>query len=340
MNGEVKALHRNPDEFRLCSVLGWGAFMDQRRRRILLAAFAVASVVGLGGFYMMPRQGVCVKRNMMFWRTNIQATELRPNLYMLSVYGTDLINANTVALIGDEGVLLVDPGHPEMLRKQRAALPRLQDRRIRFVISSHAHQDHACANGQLFNQGAIIVSHKNARSLFETSDWAPLRGPRNSAQVDYDDEMTLRFNGEQVRLIHPSRAHTEGDTITVFERANVIHTGDIFVTGAFPYMKGSSIDGYVAAHERILSLADDRTLVVPGHGPLARRADVEKSLWRMREVRRRMTALVDEGLTKEEVLARRPLDDLQPGGGRAITNGQAVAGYVYDSLTQERSRKQ
>lgn len=99
-------------------------------------------------------------------------------------------------------------------------------------------------------------------------------------------------------------------------------------------MKNSSIDGYIAAHELLLKLSNDKTLIVPGHGPLARRADVEKSLQRMREVRRRITALIDEGLTKEQVLARRPLDDLAPGGGRAITNGQAVAGYVYTSLTK------
>ena len=70
--------------------------------------------------------------------------------------------------------------------------------------------------------------------------------------MSYDNEMTLRFNGEQVHLIDPPRAHTEGDTITVFERANVIHTGDLFVNASWPYMRGSSIDGYVAAQERIL----------------------------------------------------------------------------------------
>ena len=99
--------------------------MKKGRRRILLAAFAVASVASLTA--LKPSQGMCVKRNIMFWRTQIEATELRDNLYMLKVYGTDLINANTVALIGPEGVLLVDPGHPEMTGKQLAALPRLED---------------------------------------------------------------------------------------------------------------------------------------------------------------------------------------------------------------------
>ena len=143
--------------------------MKKGRRRILLAAFAVVCVGALGGFYMKPRPGVCLKRNMMFWRTNVHATHLRDNLYMLRVYGTDLINANTVALIGNEGVLLVDPGHPEMLRKQRAALPHLRDLRIRFVINSHAHGDHACANGELFEEGAIIVGHSSIRKFYETS---------------------------------------------------------------------------------------------------------------------------------------------------------------------------
>ena len=109
------------------------------RRRILLAAFALVSVAGLTG--LKPSQGVCVKRNIMFWRTQIEATPLRDNLYMLKVYGTDLINANTVALIGSEGVLLVDPGHPEMLGKLRAAMPRVGGGRIRVVLNTHPHPD-------------------------------------------------------------------------------------------------------------------------------------------------------------------------------------------------------
>lgn len=309
--------------------------MLKGRKRILLAAFAVVSAVALTG--LKPGQGVCVKRNIMFWRTHIEPTRLRDNLYMLRVYGTDLINANTVALTGAEGVLLVDPGHPEMLHKQRAALPQVGDSRIRFVIDSHAHPDHACANGELFRQGAVIVGHRNIRKYFETSDAAPPRQPGDTPQMSYDDEMTLRFDGEQVRLIHPPLAHTDGDTITVFERANVIHTGDLFVTGSFPYMKGSSIDGYIAAQERLLSLSNEKTLFVPGHGPLARRADVEKSVRRMREARRRIAALIDDGLTEEQILARHPLDDIDPyvgdpSGRREITSAQAVAGHVYASL--------
>lgn len=308
--------------------------MKISRKGILLAVLAIGCMGALGIYYLKPRHGECVKRNMMFWRTHVRATKLRDNLYMLSVYGTDLINANTAALIGDEGILLVDPGHPEMIRKERAALPSMRDSRVRFVIDSHGHPDHACANGELFKQGAIIVGHGNVREYYETSSWAPRRRPGDTPQVIYDREMTLRFDGEEVRLIHPPLAHTDGDTITVFRRANVIHTGDIFVMGAFPYMKDSSIDGYIFAQELLLKLSNDRTLIVPGHGPLARRADVEESLQRMREVRRRITALVAEGLTKEQILARHPLDDLAPGGSREIQTGQAVTGYVYDSLVQ------
>ncbi|MEO8454618.1 MAG: hypothetical protein ABI454_05615, partial [Sphingomicrobium sp.] len=122
----------------------------------------------------------------------------------------------------------------------------------------------------------------------------------------YDNEMTLRFDGELVQLIHPPRAHTDADNITVFKRGNVISTGDVFDNGVWPYLKGSTFDGYIAAQERILSLNNDKTVVVPGHGPLARRADMEKSVYRMREVRSRIAALIAEGLTLEQILARHP----------------------------------
>ena len=150
-----------PGKSALSSTSGLGGFHDKGAQAN--PARRVRSGDSRGWTVLKPRQGVCVKRNIMFWRTNIEATKLRDNLYMLRVYGTDLINANTVALIGDEGVLLVDPGHPEMLRKQRAARPPLRDSRVRFVIDSHAHPDHACANGELFHGGAVIVGHSSIR---------------------------------------------------------------------------------------------------------------------------------------------------------------------------------
>jgi len=313
--------------------------MKLGRKPILVAAFAVLAVVMLTGFELRPRTGVCTKRHLMFWRTHVRATRLRDNLYMLNTYGTDLINANTVALIGNEGTLLVDPGAPEVLDKERSALPSMRDSRIRFVIDSHAHPDHACANGEAFSQGAIIVGSDNVRKFFETSDWAPARRPGDVPQVIYDNEMTLRFDGELVHLFHPPRAHTEGDTITRFERGNVIQTGDVFENHTWPYMRGSSIDGYIATQEKILGWTNDKTIIVPGHGPLAGRADLVKSINRMREVRRRIAALIEQGLTKTQILARRPIDDLDPFEGpkenrRQNTSSEAVAGHVYDSLTE------
>lgn len=304
------------------------------RKGVLLAGLAVAIVGAVGVNYLRPKHGVCVDRNIMFWRTHVHATKLRENLYMLNTYGTDLVNANTAALVGDDGVLLVDPGHPEIVDKERAALPRLRDPRVRVVINSHGHFDHACANAKLFSEGAIIIGHKSIWDyLQEASSWHP-RQRGDAPQIAYDRELNLRFDGEQIRLIHVPPAHTEGDTITLFLRGNVIDTGDVFVNGTFPYMENSDIDGYIAAQEFLLKTANDQTLIVPGHGPLARKADVQKSLLRMREVRRRIAALIDKGMTKEQVLARHPLDDLQPGPSREVLSSQSVAGFVYTAMKQ------
>jgi glyoxylase-like metal-dependent hydrolase (beta-lactamase superfamily II) len=311
--------------------------MKPGRKSIILAAVAALAVVAVTGFELRPRHGVCTKRNMMFWRTHVRATRLRDNMYMLQTYGTDLINANTVALVGDEGILLVDPGAPEVLDKERAALPRLKDSRIRFIIDSHAHSDHACANGEAFHQGAIIVGHANVRKFFDTDPWAPPRRTGDTPQVIYDDEMTLRFDGETLHLFHPPLAHTDADTVTVFERNNVVSAGDVFDNGTWPYMKRGSIDGYIAGQERILGFTNDKTIIVPGHGPLARRADLVKSIERFREVRRRIAALIAQGLTREQVVARDPIDDLDPfalppSARRTNNSSESVAGYVYDSL--------
>ncbi len=311
--------------------------MKLGRKPILAAALVIVAAAALAGFELRPRHGLCTSRNIMFWRTGIRATQLRDNIYMLQAYGTDLINGNTVALKGDEGVLLVDPGHPELLAKERSALPGSGDSRIRFVIDSHAHPDHACANGEAFKQGAIIVGHANIKKFFDTDPSAPPRQTGDTPQLTYDDQMTLRFDGEQVHLIHPADAHTDADTITIFPRANVISTGDTFINGNWPYMKRGSIDGYIAAEKLILRLANDNTLIVPGHGPLSRRSDLLKSYERMVEVRRRIAALVAQGLTEEQVSARHPIDDLDayvgdPSGRRELTSSAAVTRHVYRSL--------
>lgn len=303
-------------------------------RRALLAGLAVALIGAFGAYQLRPRHGVCVDRNIMFWRAKVQATKLRADLYMLNTYGTDLVSANTTALIGDDGVLLVDPGHPEIVDKERAALPGLRDPRVRLVINSHGHFDHACANAKLFNEGAIIVGHTSIWDyLAEASSWHP-RQRGDAPQITFDQGLNLHFDGEQVRLMHVPPAHTESDTITLFPKANVIAAGDIFVNGTFPYMEHSDIDGYIAAEELLLKLSNDQTLIVPGHGPLAHRADVEKSIVRMREVRRRIATLIDEGMTKEQVLAQHPLDDLQPGPSREVLGSQSVAAFVYSSMKE------
>ena len=308
------------------------------RKEILVAAFAVLAFVTLTGFEIKPHRGVCTQRNIMFWRTDIRPTRLRDNLYLLQVYGTDLINGNTTALVGDDGVLLVDPGHPEMLDKERAALPQLRNSSLRFVIDSHAHADHACANGEAFRQGAIIIGQRNVKAAFDKNQ-VP-RSPGDVPQLIYDDEMALQFDGEELRLIHPPKAHTEADTITVFKHDNVISTGDVFVNGRWPFMGQGSIDGFIAAEKRILSLANDETLIVPGHGPVARRADVLKSFQRMTEVRRRIAALVAKGLSEDQVSAKHPIDDLDayvgdPSGRRQITSTAAVTRFVYESLSKK-----
>ncbi len=245
-----------------------------------------------------------------------ETTELAPGLYMMVGQG-GFTGGNLGLLTGEDGVVLIDDGMPQYLELVNGAVQEKVGRPVDFLINTHIHGDHVGNNEAFAQAGATIVAHHNIRQRMLDDG---VRGPEGIAppskdmlpELTFAAEVTLHLNGHTVRVIHLAAAHTDGDAIVVFPEADVIHTGDALFNGMFPYIdldSGGTVDGYIAAQERMLALGGADTRYISGHGPLASKADVEKARDMLIDARDRVRRLVKAGRSADEIVAANPLAD-------------------------------
>lgn len=237
-----------------------------------------------------------------------KSSEIRPGIYMLEGVG-GFGGGNVGLLVGDEHIVMIDdtmqPTAPAMLDAAR----RITDRPVDFVVNTHVHGDHLGGNAILADAGSVVVAHDNIRKRL-LADPMPAGGPGGIPIITFADGITFHVNGIEARVIHLRNAHTDGDAIIHFPAANVIHTGDIMFNGMFPFIdldSGGSVDGYITAQHAILALADLDTDIIPGHGPIANRGDLEMAVNMLIDARARVQKLVGEGKSEQEILAANPL---------------------------------
>lgn len=270
----------------------------------------------------------------------ITTTDLGQGLYILNWRGGD-----SLFLIGDEGVLLVDTSVPEMGPRIEAAIAEVTPLPITIVVNTHAHADHFGSNELMADGGAIIVGHDKLRARMVSGQYLaafnqtiPPSPPAALPTMTYADAMTIQFGGETVELIHVPNAHTDNDTLVRFTRANVIHaSGTIGGNGGYVFFdmsSGGSLAGTIAAEEKMLSLSDAGTRIVADEGPPASAADLKASLDALVAIRTRVQTLIDEGNSEAETIAAKPTQDLDarwaPRGG--FLSGDVIARMAYQSL--------
>jgi glyoxylase-like metal-dependent hydrolase (beta-lactamase superfamily II) len=227
---------------------------------------------------------------------------------------------NVAVLSGADGILLVDNQMPqldELLVSEIEAISGNGAGAVRFIINTHGHPDHAGSNAIWKERGATIVAHDNVRVAMSTEVFNPMDNTVTPPLpeglwpvVTFNEDMTLHLNGQTVHIVHPDPAHTNGDSIVYFIEANAVHTGDIYLNKAFPVVdaaNGGSLDGIIAALEGIAARIDDETRVIPGHGPVSNKAELEAYTASIREMRTIITELVELGMTREQVVAAQPL---------------------------------
>jgi glyoxylase-like metal-dependent hydrolase (beta-lactamase superfamily II) len=266
----------------------------------------------------------------------IQAQQLGEKLTLLSGPG-----GNVVVLHGADGLIVVDtfvaPAWPRLEESLKGlGTP------VKFVINTHWHFDHTDNNAPLHAGGATVVAHENTkRRMSEPQHIAilDLDFPPSPAaalpQRVFKDGYKLAANGERLEVAHVPPAHTDTDVIVRFEQANVLHAGDVFFNGRYPLIDGSTggrVDGMIEASDHLLHLADGDTKIVPGHGPLATRADLVKYRDMLATAADRVRKLKASGKSLDESIAAKPFTDLDGDWGSGRFKGDDFVKIVYLTL--------
>jgi glyoxylase-like metal-dependent hydrolase (beta-lactamase superfamily II) len=287
----------------------------------------------------LPVSQVFSQNAMDFSQVEIKSQKIADNVYMLTGSG-----GNMGVLTGADGVILIDDQYAPLTDKITAAIAAISDTAIRFLINTHYHGDHTGGNQNLAKAGVIIVAHDNVYRRMSTENFMasfnqtiPASPTEALPVISFSDNVMFHVNNEEVVVTHLQNGHTDGDSIIYFRNANVIHTGDLVFNGAYPLIDisgGGSIDGMIAAQDYILSLADDETRIIPGHGTLGDRAAVQALNDVLITARERVRKLIDAGSTLEQIQAARPNADYDAVYGNGFINPDRFIEFIYTSLTQ------
>jgi len=274
-----------------------------------------------------------------FEKVQIKTEKVAEGVWVLAGAG-----GNIGVSAGADGVFLVDDEWAPMTPKVKAAVAAISDRPVRFILNTHWHPDHSGGNKDLGEAGALIVAHDNVRLRLSTEQFIEAMGmkfPPSPAKalpvVTFNDAVTLHVNGDDVNAFHVPPAHTDGDAIVHFRRAGVIHMGDLFFNGMYPFVdlsSGGSFEGFITAADRALALAGEGTRIIPGHGPVGARADLRAYRDMLVTVRDRVKPLVQAGKTPAEVVAARPTPDLDAKWGQGFMKPDKFLEIVAQSLAR------
>ena len=262
---------------------------------------------------------------------NLEATEVAPGIYHIVGAG-----GNFTLQTGDDYNVLYDNGVPPYSDAVVDKVTELAGGPIDFVVNTHVHGDHTGANAAFAGAGSHVVAHENLRKrLAEKPEDAG--GPGGIPVVTFTDALTFHINGIEAHVFHSATAHTDGDAIIEFRGLNVIYAGDIWFNGVFPYIdldQGGTVGGFIAAQKKIIALADEDTVILPGHGAAGTRAELQAAVDMLVDAEKRVEALVREGMSADEVVAANPLADYHDEWDWRFITTERMTRTLYRSLTE------
>jgi glyoxylase-like metal-dependent hydrolase (beta-lactamase superfamily II) len=275
-----------------------------------------------------------------FSDVEIRTEKLTDNIYVLFGAG-----GNMGMSVGEDGVFLIDDQFAPLTDKIKKTIAEISDEPVRFVVNTHFHFDHSGGNENLGKEGAVIVAHRNVRTRMAKDQFVEAFNARTPAQpaialpvVTFTEGLSLHLNGDEAVINHVEQAHTDSDSLIYFKNANVIHMGDTFTNGPYPFIdvgNGGSIDGVIEAAKIGISLADDDTQIIPGHGKMATKADLEAHLNRIQVTRDIIAKLKKTGISRDDVIRSKPLEEYESTWGKANPNERwtdLYVSWVYDTL--------
>ncbi len=250
----------------------------------------------------------------------ITSQHIAGNVHMIQGRG-----GNIGVSAGEDGVYLVDDQFAPLTERILAKVREISDGPVRFVLNTHWHGDHTGGNENLGNAGVVIVAHDNVYERMSTDQMNKIFGRTTPASpkaalptITFNQTTTFHLNGEEIHAFRVSPSHTDGDTVVFFKSSNVIHMGDTFFNGRFPFIdteSGGRLDGVISTADLVLSMTNDATKIIPGHGPLAGREELTAYRDTLIRARNELNVLIAEGKSLEDILAARPFEDLYQSWG-------------------------
>ena len=241
-------------------------------------------------------------------KVEVRTLQVAPSVYMITGAG-----GNIGLSVGDDAVFVIDDQFAELSERIRAAITAVSPKPVRFVLNTHWHFDHVGGNENFGKAGALIVAHDNVRRRMSSEQFIEslrMKVPPSPAValpvVTFAGAVTFHLNGEEIRAIHVPDAHTDGDAIVHFVRSDVVHMGDVYFNGFYPFIdtsSGGSVDGVVAAADKILAMITDKTKVIPGHGPLSNKSELKAYRDMLATVAGRVRQKLRDGGKIEEITA-------------------------------------
>ena len=259
------------------------------------------------------------------------------NIYMLSGEG-----GNIGVFLGGDGTFVVDDQFAPLTEKILAAIKSVGGDTPRFLINTHFHGDHTGGNENLGKAGTLIVSHDNVRQRLVNGSFIEAFGmnapPANKVALPiltFSEDMHFHINNDSVNALYVPGAHTDGDSIIHFKKANVVHAGDVFFNGFYPFIdaaNGGSLRGTIAAADAILALTDSKSKIIPGHGPLADKKQLQAYRDMLATAYTRLLKLKNEGASVEDAINHDPLADLESQWGGGIFKGEKWISIIYPAV--------
>ena len=273
-------------------------------------------------------------------QVTIKTVKINDHLHMLVGDG-----GNIGVCSGGDGVFMIDDQFAPLTEKIQAAIKAISDQPVKFVVNTHYHFDHTGGNENFGKTGSIIVAHENVRKRLSKEQFmkdfdmtVPAATKVALPSITFTRDMAFHLNGEEMRILHVSGAHTDGDAIVHFPKSNVVHMGDTFFNGLYPYIdvhSGGSVAGMIRVADEVLAWIDEDTQIIPGHGPLGKQADLMAFRDVLTKIQANVKALVDQGKTLEEVIAAKPTAAFDDPWGKAFLSPEKFTGIVYNSVTKK-----
>ena len=267
----------------------------------------------------------------------IESQKVAEGVYMLTGAG-----GNIGASVGEDGIVIIDDQFQELTPRIQEALAKLSPKPVRFVINTHWHFDHTGGNENMGKAGAVILAHGNVRKRMSTNQLVKMfnrevpASPRVALPVvTFDRDVTIHYNDEELYVFHVDNAHTDGDGLILFRKANVLHTGDTLFNGFYPFIdadSGGSIDGMIASADKVLGMINEQTKIIPGHGPLATPRDLKAFRDMLATLRENVAKLIREGKTLEQAIEAAPTRSLDAEWGDGFLKPEQIVQMVYMDL--------